>query len=142
MVGDNAKFINEVEKIDNDTSIYTGSFTLINGYGEISNRGSNNTTPMNLESEYIFEYLYRFGGDTVREGDTIYISSSEYVSAGYYEKERGIWGTEKKYYDFLDEQKELNELQLGFNKIRKAKPILRKLWLIIQLISLINLILN
>ena len=121
MVSNNTEFIAEVEKNDNDTAIYTGSFSLIEGYGEISNRGGDTSIPMSMDGEYIFEYLYKLGGETTREGSNIYISPSEYISAGYYEQERGIWGTEKKYYDFLDEQKQINELDLGFNEIKEGK---------------------
>ncbi len=117
MIGEDTTFENEMESLFSySNAYYLSGVKLINGDIKLTDRTFLVKEDM-TEEEYIMLYYYKMGGDTETVGNVIYISSSEYISAGYYESNRGIWGTKEDTYSFLDDQIKVDNLNIGFEDI-------------------------
>lgn len=113
---DYIKQYNDDDFVMNKGEYSINEFYKIKGTGQLLDRSFKNTEDM-LSDEYIFSYYYLMGGDTVKEGNTIYVTTSKYISDGFYNNNNKIWGVNDTVYDFLDYQKELNNKGINLEKI-------------------------
>lgn len=117
----NSEFIKLYDdSVTNKARYSINEFYKVKGTGQLLDRTFTDRSDM-LDDEYVFLHYYLMGGRTVREGNSIYVMPSEYVSDGFYNNDNKVWGVNDIAYDFLNNQKQLNNMNLNFEKIYSEK---------------------